>query len=97
MYAQGFFSEDNARQIVSESVKMMTFDHPHILGLLGICVDAGPAPYIVMPFMSNGSLLSYLRKNREDLVLPGGADTDKVWWHTNTVSLIGTSEFRAAY
>ncbi len=83
MYAQGFFSGDNARQIVSESVKMMAFDHPHILGLLGICVDAGPAPYIVMPFMSNGSLLSYLRKNREDLVLPGGADADKVWWHAS--------------
>ncbi len=77
---KGFFSENSARQlIIGESVKMMSFNHPHILGLLGICVDAGPAPYIVMPFMANGSLLSYLRKNRDTLVVSTEeTDTEKV-------------------
>ena len=56
---------------------MSTFDHPNVLGILGVCLDGGPAPFIVMPFMFNGSLLSYLKKNRDDLVLPPQQDMDK--------------------
>ena len=47
---------------------MMDLDHPNVLGLIGVCVDAGPAPYLVMPYMAQGSLLSYLKKHRPDLV-----------------------------
>ena len=47
---------------------MMDLDHPNVLGLVGVCVDAGPAPYLVMPYMAQGSLLSYLKKHRPDLV-----------------------------
>ena len=57
---------------------MMSFDHPHVLGLIGICVDAGPAPYLVMPFMANGSLLAYLRSNRQSLVFPQNEDEENV-------------------
>lgn len=48
---------------------MLGFDHPNVLTLLGVCLDGGPAPFIVMPYMSNGSLLGYLKKHRKDLVL----------------------------
>ena len=34
-----------------------------------VSLDGGPAPYIVMPFMGNGSLLGYLKKNRKSLVI----------------------------
>jgi serine/threonine protein kinase len=47
-----------------ECIKMKDLDHPNILKLIGICIDGGPAPFIITPFMENGSLLSYLRKNR---------------------------------
>ncbi len=40
---------------------MKDFDHPNVLTILGICVDAGPSPYVVMPFMSHGSLKSYFK------------------------------------
>ena len=43
-------------------------DHPHIMCLIGICKD-GPTPGIIMPFMENGSLLSYVKKE-SDLVVP---------------------------
>ena len=43
---------------------MKSFDHLHVLSLIGVSIDAGKAPFIVMPFMSNGSLLAYLRKER---------------------------------
>ena len=39
---------------------MKAFMHPHVMGILGICL-ADQTPYIVMPFMANGSLHSYLR------------------------------------
>ena len=48
---------------------MSTFDHVNVLTLKGVCLDGGPAPYIIMPFMANGSLLAYLRKNRKSLVI----------------------------
>ena len=48
---------------------MKEFDHPNILPLKGVCLDGGPAPYIIMPFMTNGSLLNYLKENRKTLVL----------------------------
>ena len=48
---------------------MSNFHHPNILTLKGVCLDGGPAPYIIMPFMANGSLLAYQRKNRNSLVI----------------------------
>ena len=48
---------------------MHKLDHPNILKLLGVCLDGGPAPYIVMPFMVNGSLKAHLEKERNKLVL----------------------------
>ena len=59
---------------------MKQFNHPNVISLIGVCIDAGPAPYIVMPFMANGSLLSYLKKNRHELVLPDGSDEETVSW-----------------
>ena len=47
---------------------MSKLDHPNVT-LRGVCLDGGPAPYIIMPFMANGSLLTYLKKNREILVV----------------------------
>ena len=41
---------------------MQSFDHLNVLPLIGICLDANQVPSLIMPFMSNGSLLSYLRK-----------------------------------
>ena len=48
---------------------MYHFSHPNVLTTSGICLDGGPAPYIIMPFMANGSLLAYLKKNRGTLVV----------------------------
>ena len=63
---------------MEESVKMKRFNHPNVMNLIGVCINAGPAPYIVMPFMANGSLLSYLRKERSRLFLDETADEDLV-------------------
>ena len=53
---------------------MYNFEHPHVLGIIGVCVDAGPTPYIVMPFVANGSLLAYIKKEKMNLVVPIDSD-----------------------
>ena len=55
---------------------MSKFDHPNVLTLNGVCLDGGPAPFIIMPFMTNGSLLAYLKKNRASLVVKSDNDQD---------------------
>lgn len=57
---------------------MQKFHHSNILSLIGVCIDAGAAPYIVMPFMNNGSLLTYLRKERPNLMVAQGAANEIV-------------------
>ena len=57
------------KQMLKECSKMHSFKHPNVLNLTGVCLDGGPNPYIIMPFMVNGSLLAYLKKNRGKLVV----------------------------
>ena len=64
--------------MLKECSKMAKFDHANVLTLRGVCLDGGPAPYIIMPFMANGSLLSYLKKNRKSLIVPADSDTEDV-------------------
>jgi len=58
------------KNLLQECVKMSSFDHPNVLPLVGVCLDGGPAPFLIMPFMFNGSLQSYLKKERTRLVIP---------------------------
>ena len=62
--------------MLKECTKMQELNHPNVLGLMGVCLDGGPAPFIVMPFMANGSLLLYLRKNRNTLLLTENKEVD---------------------
>ena len=55
--------------MLRESSKMYKFKHQNVLTLNGVCLDGGPAPFIIMPFMANGSLLAYLKKNRKSWVI----------------------------
>ena len=58
-------SEDQLSAFLAESLIMKDFHHPHILGLLGVCFDAPDgSPYIVLPFMANGSVKNYLKERR---------------------------------
>ena len=74
----GFVNKSHVDDLLKECAKMSVFDHPNVLTLTGVCLDGGPAPYIIMPFMENGSLLSYLIKERDSLVLEPGATENVV-------------------
>jgi serine/threonine protein kinase len=71
-------STKDISDLIEESLKMKSFHHPNVLHLIGVCIDAGAAPYLVMPYMFNGSLLSYLRKERPKLTIVEGATEDLV-------------------
>ena len=70
----GFINNYGIQELLNESAKMKDFDNLHVMTLKGVCLDGGPVPYIVLPFMANGSLLTYLRKQRSNLVLKKNAD-----------------------
>ena len=62
--------------MLEECNKMCDLNHPNVLSLSGVCLDGGSAPYIVMPFMANGSLLPYLKKRQHELIVPLGHEQD---------------------
>ena len=75
LHILGFVQTESVEELLQECAKMYGFEHPNVLKLCGVCLDGGPAPYVIMPFMANGSLLSYLKDERENLVLdPGTSD-----------------------
>ena len=74
-------TEDDLKAFLDESLKMKELCHPNVMNLLGVCLDAGPTPYIVLPFMENGDLLSYIKKHRESLLVTECDDIDKVHVH----------------
>lgn len=61
-----------------ESEKMKKFNHPNVMNLIGVCIEVGKQPFIVMPFMANGSLLAYLKKERSHFTVAEGAGEEMV-------------------
>ena len=57
---------------------MSRFKHSHVMGLVGVCLDTGTAPFIIMPYMANGSLLKHLKRERKNVVLSDENDEDEV-------------------
>ena len=64
--------------MTDEIQKMKLFDHPNVMTLIGVCVSIGGGPAIIMPYMENGSLLSYLRKDKENIIMNDDQDLDTV-------------------
>ena len=56
---------------------MLSFKHHNVMSLIGLCLD-GDVPLIIMPFMSDGSVLDYVRKNRQHLFLTEESSQEKV-------------------
>ena len=44
---------------------MCDFNHPHVLGLVGICMDENNSPYLILPYMDNGDLKHFLKLKRD--------------------------------
>ena len=76
--SSGLFTSKDVRSLIDEILKMQEFHHLHVMSLVGVCLDSGAGPAIVMPYMANGSLLDYLRKDRDSILLTADASPNKV-------------------
>ena len=74
----GLFTPNDVLNMMDEVLKMQSFDHPHVMTLIGVCLDAGPGLALVMPYMANGSLLAYLKSERPNLDLSDDAELEAV-------------------
>ena len=45
--------------------------------IIGMCFD-GDVPLVIMPFMSGGSVLDYVRQNRDNLYFTAESSQEKV-------------------
>ena len=74
----GLFTATDVESMLAEITKMKDLHHPNVMSLIGVCLDAGPGVSIVMPFMANGSLLDYLKKERDKIYLPDTSELEDV-------------------
>ena len=72
------YGASDLNSLIQESLKMSKFHHPNVMKLIGVCIDMGETPYIVMPYMTNGSLQSYLKKHRAELTIDNPDNTELV-------------------
>ena len=56
---------------------MLSFDHPNVMSLIGMCFDED-IPLIILPFMSNGSVLGVVKEKRNELHLDKQAKQEEV-------------------
>ena len=87
------YNSNDVKELIEESLVMQDLQHPNVMGLIGICLDAGPSPLIVLPYMEGiesaynktifctvigGSLFKYLVRNRSILMTSASTDDDEV-------------------
>ena len=72
----GIATSSEIEGMLSEILKMEAFSHPHVMNLIGVCISE--SPMIIMPYMANGNLLNYLKKERNNLYLEYDAEEDDV-------------------
>ena len=64
-------------RLLKEITIMISFNHPNVMPLIGICFD-GEVPLLIMPFMSSGSVLDYVTQNRENLYFTEESEENQV-------------------
>ena len=49
---------------------MHSFKHPNVMSLIGVCYD-GEMLMVIMPYMSNGNVLGYVKRSKQELLFDG--------------------------
>ena len=76
--------EDRDR-LLKEVSLMVTFSHPNVMPLTGLSLD-GETPLIIMPFMTKGNLLRYVREHKDTLFVTDTKDQKKVSHYFNSLN-----------
>ena len=68
------------KKLLKEVTTMHSFKHPNVMSLIGVCFD-GETPMILMPYMSNGSVLEYVKRNKVTLFFEIEVNKDEVYMY----------------
>ena len=68
---------NDRERLLKEVSLMVNFNHPNVMPLIGLSFD-GETPLIIMPFMSNGTALGYVREHKENLYFLQSTDNMQV-------------------
>ncbi|XP_070535367.1 hepatocyte growth factor receptor-like [Ptychodera flava] len=66
---RGDVALDDLRRFLLEGVLMKDFDHPNVLSLIGVCMQRDGLPLIVLPYMKNGDLKSFITTQSREFTL----------------------------
>jgi serine/threonine protein kinase len=69
LFPASCYSEEGIKSFLDEGLIMKEFDHPNVLNLRGICFGENDLPMILLPFMANGDLLSYIREGNNLIIV----------------------------
>ena len=70
-------SEKRVNSLNQEILKMVHFDHPNVMSLIGVCID-GASPVLIMPYMAKGNVLEYVRCHKNELSFASNSESPKV-------------------
>ena len=73
-------------KLMKEVSTMSEFKHPNVMPLIGVCFDK-EAPLVIMPFMMNGSVLDYVKHNRESLYCNSPTMVAMIHFHNYAVAV----------
>ncbi|XP_054163112.1 hepatocyte growth factor receptor-like isoform X2 [Oppia nitens] len=57
---------DDVESFLQEGLMMKDFKHHNVLTLIGVCFEDEGTPIVVLPYMLNGDLLSYIRNENNN-------------------------------
>lgn len=61
-----FGDNDSMESFLKEGVTMKKFQHPNVLQLLGISIDKAHQPMVILPYMANGDLHTYVKDENQE-------------------------------
>ena len=71
------FSTNDLQMLGKEVSTMLSFEHTNVMSLIGVCID-GEMPLLIMPFMSNGSVLDFIKRRKVEFLLTSKATQQEV-------------------
>ena len=71
------FSKSDVEGLNKEVSMMLSFHHPNVMPLIGVCMDR-EMPLLIMPFMNNGSVLEYVKNHKKELFMSSEAKEENV-------------------
>ena len=66
-FSVALFTQTDMERLAKEVSAMLSFEHSNVMSLIGVCID-GEMPLLIMPFMSNGCVLEFVKYHKDELL-----------------------------